>query len=262
MSGYKYSEFALEREREEKMRLLEDLKNAKSQINGLLEKAHEGIKSTFIKEIENANIWLRKCESIEEQKIALSDLKSLSKEGEATLSTLIETFTQKADKMEKTLNYKLSHLEGLYSGNKTLLDTWFGKEDLIKWENALKEAKHYLETKSIGDLNECLETTEILLKNNINQAQENEYKHQKRLYVLKALRQVRGSAAIALGEIGEPAVEPLIKALGDRVREKAAIALGEIGDARAVEPLIKALRDSYWMRESVADEIILSLKNL
>ena len=54
-------------------------------------------------------------------------------------------------------------------------------------------------------------------------------------------------AAEALGRIGEPAIEPLIRALQDwdgGVRNGAAEALGKIGDARAVEPLIKTLKDS------------------
>jgi HEAT repeat protein len=46
--------------------------------------------------------------------------------------------------------------------------------------------------------------------------------------------------------IGQPAVEPLIKALRDKniiVRKNATEALGEIGDKRASEPLINALED-------------------
>jgi len=58
----------------------------------------------------------------------------------------------------------------------------------------------------------------------------------------------RGSAATALGRIGsEKAVEPLIEALSDKannVRGSAATALGQIGFEKAVEPLIKALSDS------------------
>jgi len=56
-----------------------------------------------------------------------------------------------------------------------------------------------------------------------------------------------GSAAQALTDIGEPAVEPLIAVLkdsDDNVRNLAIISLGDIGDARAVEPLIHALKDS------------------
>jgi len=58
---------------------------------------------------------------------------------------------------------------------------------------------------------------------------------------------VRGSAAEALGRIGDPnAVEFLARALMDshwNVQSESAKALGKIGDRRAVEPLILALKD-------------------
>lgn len=53
-------------------------------------------------------------------------------------------------------------------------------------------------------------------------------------------------AAAALGEIGEPSVEPLIDVLEDNnplVRAYAARALGGTGDSRAVEPVIELLND-------------------
>jgi HEAT repeat protein len=57
----------------------------------------------------------------------------------------------------------------------------------------------------------------------------------------------RPLAATALGVIGDAlATEPLIEALKDedwRVRDKAAVSLGQLGDARAVEPLIEAFRE-------------------
>ena len=62
--------------------------------------------------------------------------------------------------------------------------------------------------------------------------------------------------------IGEPAVEPLINALGDEVeyvREGAASALGEIGDARAVEPLIEALGDEDYNAREAAKEALKKL---
>ena len=62
-----------------------------------------------------------------------------------------------------------------------------------------------------------------------------------------------------LGEIGEPAVEPLIKLLRDEddyVNYYAAKALGKIGDARAVEPIIRALSDDDWkVRRSAAEAL-------
>jgi HEAT repeat protein len=66
-------------------------------------------------------------------------------------------------------------------------------------------------------------------------------------------------AAYALGEIGDArAFEPLIELLNvdwddEWICRAAAYALGEIGDARAVEPLIEVLEDeNWWARESAA----------
>ena len=70
---------------------------------------------------------------------------------------------------------------------------------------------------------------------------------------------VQQKASWVLGEIGDSrAVEPLIKALGNKsqdasARVYAADALGKIGDSRAVESLIKALGDeSSDVRENAA----------
>lgn len=52
-------------------------------------------------------------------------------------------------------------------------------------------------------------------------------------------------AAAALGQLGEPAVGPLLSSLEDlpRARGYAALALGTIGDSRAVRPMIGLLAD-------------------
>lgn len=75
--------------------------------------------------------------------------------------------------------------------------------------------------------------------------------------------EVQWGAAQALGEIGKPAVEPLIKALKDgnssiRTRVSAAYALGMINDTRVVESLIQALKDRnsnvrYWAAEALGE---------
>jgi len=64
-------------------------------------------------------------------------------------------------------------------------------------------------------------------------------------------------ARLALEKIGEPAVEPLISALGDRhwlVRRRAAVILGTIGDTRAVEPLLAVVErrsDLFFLGEAI-----------
>ena len=63
------------------------------------------------------------------------------------------------------------------------------------------------------------------------------------------------NALHALINIGEPAVEPLIKALKDansEIRQRAANALGFLGDIRAVEPLIEVLNDTTIIQSNAA----------
>ena len=62
-------------------------------------------------------------------------------------------------------------------------------------------------------------------------------------------------------KIGEPAVEPLIKALEDEdggVRSSAAVALGWMLDSRAVEPLNKVLiyDEDSDVREAAEDALL------
>ena len=65
MSGRKCSEFQLQQEREEKLRLLQNLSNLHAEVNGLkahaatqLEGASEGLRTTFVSEVARAKSWL------------------------------------------------------------------------------------------------------------------------------------------------------------------------------------------------------------
>lgn len=76
----------------------------------------------------------------------------------------------------------------------------------------------------------------------------------------------RGRAAIALGEIGDPAVELLITVFGDEskdvsVRWSAAIVLGKIGDIRAVPVFGKAINNSDERIRNAAKEAIDKIKS-
>ena len=86
------------------------------------------------------------------------------------------------------------------------------------------------------------------------------------LGLIKAMdeeKDVRRAAAEALGNLGDSrAVEPLIKALGDKddgVRWAAANALGKLGDSRAVEPVIRALGNTDRAVRRAAAEALNSL---
>lgn len=70
---------------------------------------------------------------------------------------------------------------------------------------------------------------------------------------------VRSKSMLALVEIGEYSVDPLIKALSNenwQIRRQAADALGVIGTKKAVNPLIETLRDeNLWVKKSAAESL-------
>lgn len=75
-------------------------------------------------------------------------------------------------------------------------------------------------------------------------------------------RETRWKAAVALGEVGTPAVKPLITVIStgmDAAKMPAIWALQKIGDPRAVEPLVEALSDDYeccrWMAAAALQQI-------
>lgn len=70
---------------------------------------------------------------------------------------------------------------------------------------------------------------------------------------------VRDGAADALVELGDPAVAPLVQALGSArasVRELAAVSLGRVGTVRAVRPLISLLSDTSPRIRTAAAEAL------
>ena len=82
--------------------------------------------------------------------------------------------------------------------------------------------------------------------------------------LIEALKDIVQFIAIeSLGKIGEPAVEPLIKALKNKdtlIRSGAARALGKIRDKRAVEPLTEALKYGDIFVRSAAAEALEKIK--
>lgn len=70
---------------------------------------------------------------------------------------------------------------------------------------------------------------------------------------------VRSKSMLALVEIDEPSVDPLINALSNenwQIRHQAAEALGIIGAKKAVNPLIETLNDeNSWVKKTAAESL-------
>lgn len=207
MSGLKKSTVELKKEKEEKLKLLANIAEATGRLSGLatmiretLNKTPLGVRETFEKEVKDALTWLKEIEHSKTADLsietatgnivkALSQFNTMFSRGQNVSDILIVSFTQKANAIERGLVSQFSQLKSTYYGCKELLDTWFEMDEISKCENSLNDIEGLLNQKKYNEVGKAMARVKNTLDFRLQEARELEYKHQKRLYVLKALRQ-------------------------------------------------------------------------
>lgn len=223
MSERKYSEYRLQREREEKLRLLGrisslqgELGALKQRVSLLLESASEGLRSTFAKEVAAARDWLSGVRMEQGKSVDMDveiglmqkverELDRQVGQGRSVQESLTVAFTQKADAMGQELAQHIAKLEQRYLSGKQLLELWLGEQSLREWEEKIIQLRRLLDEEQYGKLQTLVGRWLEELAKKITWAEEEEEKHQKRLYLLKALRQV--CADMGFGELSPPQYE-------------------------------------------------------
>jgi hypothetical protein len=208
MSEYKYSSIAVEQEKAEKLKLLGSIASGDSQLGGLtaklqqtLKETPEGIKATFSRVVDEASRWLTEAKGYDTGELGMntavgtlrqteSRLNDLVARGQGQLVTVIDTFTKKADSMQKELVTRLAQLEAIYSGHEKTIEIWLGHDAAERFGNSLADAKQDLEGQRLRQLNRKLEESGGMIDAAIAEAEGMAEKHQRRVYVLKALRHV------------------------------------------------------------------------
>jgi hypothetical protein len=210
MSGYKYSQIALKKEKELKIYFKNGIQHASGRLNGLaaaiddtLNQAPEGIKKTFEQEVNNAKKWQEEVNEVGKNSIRMSmsmpiaklrkihtHVQSLVSRGEILLDTLVTCFNRRADQMEKSLVCKLSRLESMRAGYKEVLQTWIEQKVLQENKDIVEKARQLLKEKQLKDAEEQVKMAEKRIHAAVEEARDLEEKQEKRVYVLKALRQV------------------------------------------------------------------------
>jgi LPS O-antigen subunit length determinant protein (WzzB/FepE family) len=223
MSGRKVSQYRLRREREEKMRLVREVANAAGEAAGLkrrvaqtLSQASDGLRSTFAGEVKRAQAWLDTVEIPETASLGMNTdngtlnaakrkLDQAASEAKRLQESLAVAFTQKADEMGRRLSQRIAEVEGLYARRQELLALWIEELQMQNWEQAQQSARAMLESERYAELERALAALEadITAKSKLAEAQEE--KHQKRIYLLKALRQV--CAEMGFEEFSAPEYE-------------------------------------------------------
>ncbi|MCL4487059.1 MAG: cysteine desulfurase [Chloroflexi bacterium] len=222
MSGRKVSKFALDSERQEKLRLIRETKRLRPQIKALqkgiaetLRRATPGLLSTFASQVAQAEEWMRARASekgpelgMDEPNSVLRDavtrLEGIAQEGRQIQAQLAAAFTEKADAMAGRLAAQLASAEILCIEHEPFLRDWFG-DQAAEYRRVLQEASRLYRAQQYGKTDEALAGFEAAFAARLDLAQVQEEKHQKRLYLLKALRQV--CAELGFEEVSAPRFE-------------------------------------------------------
>ncbi|HEC84628.1 MAG: hypothetical protein DRR19_15040 [Candidatus Parabeggiatoa sp. nov. 1] len=228
MSGQKYSAVRLQQERQEKLNLRQTLESLETetvalcqQLDNTKNSMSEGLQATFSKEINMAQQWLKKARSAAGHyydyddsegdselfilKTAGNRQRQLTAAGRGHLKSLQLTLTQKADAMGQALAKQLADANQQLFQQLHVLQLWCGEDSLNTWQQTLAQANNLLKTEHYGTLQTQLTDLQRELKEKGDWASAQEEKHQRRLYLLKALRQV--AAELGFAELDTPQFE-------------------------------------------------------
>lgn len=223
MSGYKYSDFSLALERARKHEHLQRIRNAYSEAQGLseriseqIESASEGLLETFVEETARAQRWLEQLELPNLQRLGMrtslgilqdirAELDQVVARGRRVQKVLSVSFTQKADALGQELAGRLADLEGRFAAARELLRLWLAEEDREALEEDLREGRRLLDLEYYTELRQLLTRLAGWLEDKTSWAERQEDMHQKRLYLLQALRQV--CADMGFEEVAAPEFE-------------------------------------------------------
>jgi len=208
MSGNKYAEFRLQEEQAAKLGLLQEIQQTKAEAEALRDRitnalagASPGLRETFHRETQAARGFLQSLHLPETGRLnldsALETLRTVQQQlrdavskGREVHKAVVVAYTQRADDLGKQSSERWAEVELLYLSRKTLLNWWCGESQTLAWEAKLKAAQASIAEQRYNDAERALGDlrTELQEKGALAQAQEE--KHQKRLYLLKALQQV------------------------------------------------------------------------
>lgn len=222
MSGRKVSKFQLKQERQRKLDLAQRVSQAhalaeklKAQMAARLSGVSEGLRSTFAAEVARAEAWLGESlpdvsglnadSGLQELQAMQTGLERAVGEGQGALEALTVALTRKADALGRRLALRVARAEALFSEHEDVLAKWNDEARMESWRRGLAQAKSQLEQEAYSALEPALDGWERGFKTEAETAREREEKHQKRLYLIKAVRQV--CCDMGFCEVAQPKFE-------------------------------------------------------
>lgn len=228
MNGNFFSEVQLQQELQEKLKLLQILESLRTepsilsrQLDTMIRNLPNAFRSILSQEINAAQEWMTNLPPAEDNHFNIESELTLLKEaherqvqltqtGRHRLESLQLAFTPKADAKGQELAKQLATIHSQLFQQRYVLQLWYGKKAITKWEKELAYAKDLLYGKLYSRLESNLADLQEEIKEKSQWASQQEEKHQQRLYLLKALRQV--ATKLDFTEQGTP----LFENTGDR----------------------------------------------
>jgi hypothetical protein len=224
MSGRKRTNIRLDNVREQKNLLLNQINTLQNEINGIqrqvqqvLSDASEGVKSHFAQEAETARQWLTKILSqspsdplslssdMTDLRDRSSQLQTAAQEGWQIHQRLGEAFVKQAGQLRADGARKLFAVDSVLNRGQGLLTSWYGEEEVQSLTVKLDHLRAILDMDRLEEVNTLGSALQQEVEDKVQAAENIESQHQRRLYVLKALRQV--CSEMGFREIRDPYFE-------------------------------------------------------
>jgi len=223
MSGLKYSVFDVLATVAEILLLRRKIKTGKKELDAVreqlkdtLQNIPEWAKSTLQKQIRASETWFDKIASLETQSSYAGDdvdtlrtivesLQDAIRTGRALLEVINASVRNGLDQLSSRVIQTCSIAEQQFTAHRELIERWLGKETASRMTSVFSNLKDMMNQKKYSEAEKLLAHTANQLQENIRKATELEDKHQKRLYLLKALRQV--CSELGFQEVQEPYFE-------------------------------------------------------
>lgn len=183
-----------------------------------LQSASAGLQATFASEVQQADQW-RNRESDTRQQIegindgtdvallrsAIERLRTVLRDGHTVTETVRRAFTEQASELRAQGETQVSAVEMQFNGGRELLNNWFGEQEVQRIQTMLQHLHQTLFAERLRKVDSPCRALREELEAKLHHAEEQESKHQRRLYLLKALRQV--CAEMGFGEAEPPRYE-------------------------------------------------------
>lgn len=192
-------------------------------IQQLLNNTTSGIKETFEKETRDAEQWLRQYKNEREHIRGLNDsastkqlrkaterLRELLNKGKKKLEQAQHALVIQASELRAQAEHQVGEINALFTGSRELLSKWFNTYELIQLEKELNSIQASLQADRLLEIKEPYQAFLKKVQERLKEAEELEARHQRRLYLLKAIRQV--CADMGFREV----VTPYYEREGDR----------------------------------------------